>query len=139
MVTRAGEPKSPTSSWKRSTGPSASSRRSAGVLFELCAVAIAPPVVARAGPLDHALGGWYIYCLGAAWSTLAGGHVTKSFSCRDAGVVCRATVTGADEEEVLAKAVEHAREAHGVDLTQSTTLGNFARSLIRDDAGNAAR
>jgi predicted small metal-binding protein len=53
--------------------------------------------------------------------------------------VCRATVTGVDEDEVLAKAVEHAREAHGVDLTHSTTLANFARSLIRDDGANAAR
>ncbi len=58
--------------------------------------------------------------------------MTKSFSCRDAGVVCRATVTGETEEEVLAKAVEHAREKHGVDLAQSTTLANFARSAIRD-------
>jgi len=58
----------------------------------------------------------------------------KRFACADAGVVCKAQVTGATEEEVLAKAVEHARTAHGVDLTQSTTLANFARGLIRDDA-----
>ena len=57
----------------------------------------------------------------------------KSFRCRDAGVVCSAEVTGETEEEVLAKAVAHAREAHGVDLAQSTTLANFARSAIRDD------
>ena len=59
--------------------------------------------------------------------------MTKSFRCEDAGVVCRARVTGETEEEVLAKAVEHAREAHGVDLAASTTLANFARSAIRDD------
>ncbi len=59
--------------------------------------------------------------------------MAKSFRCRDAGVVCRAQVTGETEEEVLAKAVEHARTAHGVDLAQSTTLANFARSAIRDD------
>ena len=64
--------------------------------------------------------------------------MTKSFRCRDAGVVCRAEVTGETEEEVLAKAVEHARTAHGVDLAQSTTLANFARSVIRDD-GAAGR
>ena len=58
----------------------------------------------------------------------------KSFACRDAGVICKARVTGETEEEVLAKAVEHAREAHGVDLSRSTTLANYARSLIRDDA-----
>ena len=64
--------------------------------------------------------------------------MTKSFSCQDAGVVCRATVTGETEEEVLAKAVEHAREAHGVDLSQSTTLANYARSVIRDDGEPSA-
>ena len=59
--------------------------------------------------------------------------MTKSFRCQDAGVVCRAEVTGATEDEVLAKAVQHARAAHGVDLAQSTTLAGYARSLIRDD------
>jgi predicted small metal-binding protein len=58
----------------------------------------------------------------------------KRFACRDAGVICRAEVTGASEEEVLRKAVEHAREKHGVDLTRSATLANYAKSLIRDDA-----
>jgi len=64
--------------------------------------------------------------------------VTKSFRCQDAGVVCRAKITGETEDEVLQKAVEHAREAHGVDLTQSTTLAKYARSAIRDD-GDARR
>ena len=63
--------------------------------------------------------------------------MAKSFRCQDAGVVCRAEVTGATEEEVLANAVEHARTVHGVDLAQSTTLTNYARSLIRDDAAPA--
>lgn len=62
----------------------------------------------------------------------------KSFECRHAGVVCGAKVTGETEEEVLAKAVEHAREKHGVDLTASTTLARYARSLIRDDAREPA-
>lgn len=57
----------------------------------------------------------------------------KSFECRNAGVVCNAKVTGETEEEVLAKAVEHARDKHGVDLTASTTLANYARSAIRDE------
>lgn len=59
----------------------------------------------------------------------------KSFQCADAGVVCKAKVTGETEEEVLAKAVEHAREKHGVDLSVSTTLANYARSLVRDEPG----
>ena len=65
--------------------------------------------------------------------------MTKSFRCQDAGVVCRAEVTGETEEEVVAKAVEHAREVHGVDLAASTTLANYARSLVRDDGAPAER
>jgi len=63
----------------------------------------------------------------------SGGVDVKSFECQHAGVVCSAKVSGETEEEVLAKAVEHAREAHGVDLAASTTLANFARSKIYDD------
>ena len=63
--------------------------------------------------------------------------MTKSFSCADAGVVCNAKVTGDSDEEVLAKAVEHAKQAHGVDFTQSTTLASFAQSLIKDDSERA--
>jgi predicted small metal-binding protein len=61
----------------------------------------------------------------------------KSFECRHAGVVCKAKVSGATEDEVLAKAVEHAKKAHGVDLTVSTTLANFARSTIYDEPSGA--
>lgn len=64
--------------------------------------------------------------------------MAKSFECANGGVVCRAKVTGETEEEVLAKAVQHAREAHGVDLTRSTTLAKYAKSLIRDDSAAKA-
>lgn len=60
--------------------------------------------------------------------------MTKSFECSRAGVPCSAKVTGETDDEVLAKAVEHAREVHGVDLSQSKTLADYARSLIRDEA-----
>jgi predicted small metal-binding protein len=63
----------------------------------------------------------------------------KSLTCGDSGIICNAKVTGETEDEVLDKAVEHAREAHGVDLAQSSTLVNYARSLIRDDAGASAK
>jgi predicted small metal-binding protein len=64
-------------------------------------------------------------------------RLTKSFRCADAGVVCRAEITGETEEEVLEKAVEHAREKHAVDLTSSTTLAKFARSAIKDKDSTA--
>jgi predicted small metal-binding protein len=59
--------------------------------------------------------------------------MAKIFRCRDAGVVCRATIRGESEDEVLKKAVEHAKEKHGVDLTQAHTLSRYAQSLIRDE------
>ncbi len=63
--------------------------------------------------------------------------MTKSFRCADAGVLCRAEITGETDDEVLEKAVEHARKKHGVDLTASSTLANFARSAIRDEGGSS--
>ena len=57
----------------------------------------------------------------------------KSFQCAHGGVPCNAKITGETEDEVLAKAVEHAKKAHGVDLTQSKTLAKYAQSLIRDE------
>ena len=59
--------------------------------------------------------------------------MAKTFECRHAGVVCRTKIRGDTEDEVLRKAVEHAKKAHGVDLTQSKTLAQYAQSLIRDE------
>ena len=59
--------------------------------------------------------------------------MAKTFECQHGGVVCGAKITGQTEDEVLAAAVEHAREKHGVDLTQARTLARYAQSLIRDD------
>jgi predicted small metal-binding protein len=59
----------------------------------------------------------------------------KSFQCSDAGVPCRAKIRGDTDEEVLAKAVEHAKKVHGVDLTVSKTLTGYAQSLVRDESG----
>ena len=55
-----------------------------------------------------------------------------TFQCAHGGVLCRATISGETEEEVLAKAVEHARQKHGVDLTQAQTLTRYAKSLVRE-------
>ena len=61
--------------------------------------------------------------------------MAKTFACREAGVTsCGAQVRGQSDDEVIAKAVEHARNAHGVDLTQSRTLMRHVRQSIRDDA-----
>jgi predicted small metal-binding protein len=55
-----------------------------------------------------------------------------TFKCAHGGVQCRATITGETEDEVLEKAISHAREKHGVDLTQARTLARYAKSLIRE-------
>ena len=60
--------------------------------------------------------------------------MAKTFECRHGGVVCGAKIRGDSDEEVLRTAVEHAKQAHGVDLTQSQTLTRYAQSLIRDEA-----
>lgn len=59
--------------------------------------------------------------------------MAKTFECKHGGVVCEAKIRGETEEEVLAKAVAHAREKHGVDLMQAQTLARYAQSLIKDE------
>lgn len=39
----------------------------------------------------------------------------RTFACSQVVPGCEGTVTGADDNEVLAKAAEHARTAHGMD------------------------
>jgi predicted small metal-binding protein len=87
-------------------------------------------------PFAPALDAWYIL-LGACGEVNFPWEVAmaKSFQCRDGGVICNAKITGEMEEDVVRQAVEHARDAHGVDLTQSTTLARYAQSLIRDAGG----
>jgi predicted small metal-binding protein len=59
--------------------------------------------------------------------------MAKVLECGAAGPVCKAKVRGETEEEVLQKAVEHAREDHGVDLSGSSTFAGYLRGLIRDE------
>ena len=58
--------------------------------------------------------------------------MAKTFECRHGGVVCRAKIRGETEDEVLQKAIVHARKKHGVDLVGPKTLARYAASLIRD-------
>ena len=61
--------------------------------------------------------------------------MAKTITCAHGGIVCGATVRGETEQEVLDKAVTHARDDHGVDVARSKTLTNYLRSLIREEAG----
>jgi predicted small metal-binding protein len=40
--------------------------------------------------------------------------MTKEIRCRDVGVDCDWAVTGETEEEIMKKAAEHAKKAHGM-------------------------
>ena len=59
--------------------------------------------------------------------------MAKVIECGSAGPVCRAKVKGETDEEVLEKALAHARDDHGVDLSGSTTFANYLRSVIREE------
>ena len=46
--------------------------------------------------------------------------MTLSFSCRDAGIDCDWTTTGATEEEIFEHLHPHAREVHDMDPTKAS-------------------
>jgi predicted small metal-binding protein len=55
----------------------------------------------------------------------------KQLNCREAGFDCQGVITGETEQEVMSKAAEHAREAHGITEVDEE-LGAKLRGLIRD-------
>jgi predicted small metal-binding protein len=55
----------------------------------------------------------------------------KQLRCADAGFECDAVIQGEDEQEVMSKAAEHARDAHGMTEIDEET-GQQIRSLIHD-------
>jgi predicted small metal-binding protein len=58
--------------------------------------------------------------------------MAKVLSCRAMGVACDWVGRGATEEEVLAKAAEHARKEHGMQ-TMSPEMQQKARAAIKDE------
>lgn len=50
-------------------------------------------------------------------------------SCQDLGVACRATHRADTKEELVSKLAAHARDRHGVELTQ--TLADYAADEAR--------
>ncbi len=54
----------------------------------------------------------------------------KELACRDAGFDCDAVVRGDTDDDVLAQAGPHAKEAHGVDVTPE--MVGQVRALIRN-------
>jgi predicted small metal-binding protein len=55
----------------------------------------------------------------------------KELRCADVGFDCSEVIQGEDDQEVMSKAAEHAREVHGMDEIDEET-GQKIRSLIHD-------
>lgn len=55
----------------------------------------------------------------------------RQLRCADTGFECGEVIQGEDDQEVMSKAAEHAREAHGMDEIDEET-GQKIRSLIHD-------
>lgn len=57
----------------------------------------------------------------------------KVLKCRDAGFDCNQVIRAESENEVLHQAAQHARNAHGVEVTPE--LAQQVKSLIREEKG----
>jgi predicted small metal-binding protein len=55
----------------------------------------------------------------------------RELHCADAGFDCDQTIQGESDDEVMTKAADHAREAHGMDEIDEGT-GQKLRSLIHE-------
>jgi predicted small metal-binding protein len=58
--------------------------------------------------------------------------VPKTYTCRDVGVDCDWKVRGKDEDEVMGKIREHARQVHKMDPIPAD-LERKVRAAIRDE------
>lgn len=56
--------------------------------------------------------------------------MAKELRCRDVGMNCNAVIRADTEEEVLKRAAEHARSAHGMQKMDEQTLKKV-KSVIR--------
>jgi predicted small metal-binding protein len=57
--------------------------------------------------------------------------MTRVLHCADAGFECDKTLEGETDDEVMAKAADHAREEHGMDQIDEET-GAKLRTLIHE-------
>ena len=55
----------------------------------------------------------------------------KILRCRDAGFDCDHEIRAASEEEILWEVVEHAREAHNIEVT--VEMAEQVEGLIREE------
>ena len=58
--------------------------------------------------------------------------MSKILKCRDVGMDCDFEARGANEQEILQKAAEHAKSAHNIEQI-SPELASKVRSVIHDE------
>lgn len=58
----------------------------------------------------------------------------KTLHCSDAGFTCEGVIKGNTVEEVLAKAGQHAREVHNIEITPE--MAAQLETLIKDEEGS---
>ena len=58
--------------------------------------------------------------------------MSKVMKCRDVGMNCDFEARGESEQEILQKAAEHAKSAHGIEQIPPE-LATKVRSVIRED------
>jgi predicted small metal-binding protein len=58
--------------------------------------------------------------------------MSKILKCRDVGIDCDFEARGANEQEILQKAAEHAKSAHNIEQI-SPELASKVRSVIHDE------
>jgi predicted small metal-binding protein len=56
-------------------------------------------------------------------------HPTVELRCADVGLACRHVSRAESEEQLMTDVAQHARDAHGVELTE--TLADYARTRVR--------
>ncbi len=61
----------------------------------------------------------------------------RDFHCSDAGMKCDFVAKGSSDDEILQKAGQHARQAHGMQVTPD--LEKTVRGLIHDETSDAHR
>ncbi len=67
-----------------------------------------------------------------------GGSMSKELRCGDLMSGCSAVVEGKDEKEVMARAVEHAKSAHGLDQIPPEMAGKVQSAIHDKEAPRSA-
>ncbi len=60
--------------------------------------------------------------------------MAKVLQCSDVGFACDAKITSESEDEIMAQAAQHAKDAHGLSDQDLAQQASNIRAAIRDDS-----